>query len=138
MSDSMDLIKWRASYETGIAEMDEEHKQIIEIVNRLYRMLRGAEDTDDLKSIYTTLAEYSEQHFKHEEELLQKHNYPGMEEQGQSHEEFVNKLQEIRDDLEANDAKAIPEVYKFLREWWIGHIVESDKEYGPFLKEKRL
>lgn len=138
MKDNMDVIKWRSSFDTGIAEMDEEHRRIIDVINQLYRMLRGHEENGDLEGIYTILKEYSELHFEHEEELLRSNDYPDMKEQGDSHREFVEKLEEIREDLKANDPSVIPGVYKYLREWWIGHIVESDKKYGPFLKEKGL
>jgi len=33
--DYMDIIKWRNSYETGIAEMDNEHRQLIQLINQL-------------------------------------------------------------------------------------------------------
>ena len=37
----MALIRWRDEYCTGIASVDEEHKELVELINELTEKLRG-------------------------------------------------------------------------------------------------
>ena len=59
----MPLIKWRDSYATGIKEMDDEHREIIDIINTLYEMIRDKKNYDELKNVYERLYNYSLNHF---------------------------------------------------------------------------
>ncbi len=131
----MTIIKWRDSYETGIEAMDNEHKKIIVIINQLYQMQRDKKSFDELKVIYQSLVEYTEQHFQHEEQLLDEAGYPELGQQRASHVVFVQKLSEMEKDLLAAKESAVPVVYKYLRQWWLDHIVGEDKLYGPFLQK---
>jgi hemerythrin len=132
----MDIIKWRASYETGIRKMDEEHKQLIVVINTLFNMIRSGEKEADLKKVYDTLSAYTQKHFRHEEEILKKHGYEDFDDQKFEHSQFIEELEKMRSELDSNSEEAVAKVYKFLREWWIDHIVGSDKKYSQFLKEK--
>lgn len=131
------IIKWRDSYATGVEVMDAEHKQLIDIINDLYLMQRDkTASKEKLKEVYDSLVSYTEDHFKHEERLLKEKEYDGLEEQYQSHAEFITKLKDMENDLTSGNEETIPVVYKFLREWWLGHIVDLDKNYGPHLSNE--
>ncbi len=132
----MSIIKWRESYETGVEVMDNEHRELIEIINLLYQMQRDKKAYEELKKIYARLLEYTQNHFQHEEKLMMDAEYPGLVEQQENHAEFITKLKEMEEDLLAAKESAAPVVYKFLREWWLDHIVGMDKEYGPHLQGK--
>jgi len=129
----MTVIKWRESYETGVEEMDNEHKTLIDIINQLYQMQREKKSYEELKGIYNRLLQYTENHFQHEEKLLEESGYAQYKEQCQSHVDFIEKLKDLKEDLLSAKESSAPVVYKFLREWWLNHIVGMDKEYGPHL-----
>ncbi len=78
---------------------------------------------------------YSLNHFSHEEQILEESNYSGLAAQKEQHSRFAARLEEMKEQLLSADESAIPEVYKFLREWWLQHIVEVDGQYGDVLKE---
>ncbi len=130
------IIKWRESYETGVEVMDNEHRELIEIINLLYQMQRDKKSYDELQDIYQRLLDYTQNHFQHEEKLMAESEYSGLKKQQQNHEEFVAKLKDMKEDLLSVKETAAPVVYKFLREWWLEHIVGMDKEYGPHLLGK--
>ncbi len=131
----MTVIKWRDSYTIGVEEMDEEHKKLIEIINRLFQMIRDKKSYEELNEIYESLVAYTEQHFQHEEKLLDEAEYPRLEEQRTLHAEFVKKLEEMKNNLTSADESIAPVVYKFLRDWWVQHIVGEDKLYGDFFEK---
>lgn len=130
----MALIKWRDSYATGIKEMDDEHRELIAIINTLYEMIRDKENYDELKRVYERMYNYSLHHFSHEEQILEESQFSGLAEQKEQHVSFVARLEEMKEQLLSADESITPEVYKFLREWWLHHIVEVDGRYGDNLK----
>ena len=129
----MSIIKWRDTYATGVAEMDAEHHEIIDIINQLYDMLREKKSYTELKNIYDRLYSYAENHFRHEEQLMEAAGFEGLDDQLQAHVYFVDELAKMEANLLSADESVAPVVYKFLREWWLKHIVELDKRYGSIL-----
>lgn len=129
----MEAIPWRTSYETGVAMLDEQHKQLIGIINRLYSVIRNKEGAGDLQAVFEELAAYATTHLEVEENLLSEHNYPDLENHRQRHGEYIARVGELRQGLESADEKLVVEVYAYLRQWWLHHIVVEDKAYGPHL-----
>lgn len=135
----MALIKWRSSYATGISPMDEQHKKIIELINKLYTILREDKDHETLTAILEDMDSYAIVHLRMEEDLLIKYNYPDTLEHREKHLEYLTAIKELTTKLDQQDGdkkKLAQEIYKYLRDWWLDHIVEIDTKYGPFLKDK--
>lgn len=132
----MALIVWREEYVTGISEMDQQHKVLLEMINDLYEIVRDRKGDDALSDIVAKLSGYCQEHLDREESLLEEYSYPGLDEQRKNHGEFTDKLATLTAQMEADKETMAPEVYKFLRHWWLGHIVSIDKHYGPFLNKK--
>lgn len=132
----MDIIKWRPAYESGVQSMDEQHRQLIHLINSMYRVLRKEESSETLDSILGEMAAYAEKHLRAEEALLQEHGFPGYEEHLLLHQNYQKKVAALTKDWEQKDEMTAQNIYVFLRQWWLEHIVENDKEYGLFLTEK--
>jgi hemerythrin-like metal-binding protein len=134
----MEILKWRESYETGVEQMDAQHKQLIQLVNQLYTILRQKDGLDALDAILQEMSDYSEQHLRDEEALLQKYGYPELNRQKHSHQEYYETIDELSAEMEVDKYEAAQKIYRFLRKWWIDHIVGEDKEYGEYLREKGI
>ncbi|SHO49407.1 bacteriohemerythrin [Desulfopila aestuarii] len=134
----MDIIKWRDSYETGIAEMDNQHRQLIQLINQLYGIIKEKDGFESVDAILQEMANYAEHHLRDEEKLLEEHGFPGLADQQKSHRNYFMKMDELQEAMEKDGRDAAQEIYVFLRQWWINHIVLEDKEYGPYLRGKGL
>lgn len=132
----MEAIPWRASYETGVAMLDEQHKALISIINRLYKVIRNKQGVDDLQVVFDDLTAYATTHLEVEENLLAEHNYPDLEKHRQRHKEYIARVEELSQGMKSADDKLVVEVYSYLRQWWLNHIVVDDKAYGPYLNEQ--
>ena len=132
----MDIIKWRATYETGVPSMDEQHRQLIDLINSLYRVLRKEESVETIGPILDDMAAYADKHLREEEALLQKHDFPGYDEHLLLHNNYQEELAALTRDWEQQDELTAKKIYAFLRQWWLEHIVENDQKYGNFLTEK--
>jgi len=134
----MAIIKWRDSYETGIAEMDNQHRQLILLINRLYEIIKEQEGFESADTILQEMADYAEHHLRDEENLLAEHSFPGLADQLKSHQHYQAQIEELLKTMEQDHRKATQEIYVFLRQWWLNHIVLEDKEYGSYLQSKGL
>lgn len=132
----MDIIKWRDSYETGIASMDDQHKKLIELINRLYREIRNPESKDAISDVLDEMDQYAEMHLQEEEALLENNEYPDLVSHVEFHRSYRDKVETLIAESKGGNEKVINETYTFLRKWWMEHIVTHDKEYGEFLQSK--
>lgn len=133
----MTIIKWRQSYETGVTSMDEQHRLLIGLINDLYEILRdNKNDSESLTNIIEECVNYGTSHLVDEEKILQKYNYQDLADHLQEHKSFTETITKLKENLIDDPEGTTPEIYSYLRKWWITHIVDKDKAYGQFLIEK--
>lgn len=132
----MAIIAWKEIYETGIVALDNEHRGLVAEVNRLYEALRDKQGEKILRDILAMLETYTVDHFQHEERLMAQYNFPGLEDHRRIHQELIDAVAEIKIRAETGSEELARELLKFLRTWVLEHIVEVDKQYGPYLESR--
>jgi len=122
---------------THIDEVDRQHQRLVQAINDLHDSLReGVEDTARAR-ILEELIWYANHHFKTEEALLKRHAYPKLEQHHAQHLTFKRRLEEFRQSFPSGmDHVAALEMLSFLVFWLKEHILVSDMEYVPTLKDK--
>ena len=68
-------IEWKDSYKFHIEKIDTQHKNIVELYNKLYHAVEIKLSSSVILKIIETLKNYSELHFKDEELLMQEYQY---------------------------------------------------------------
>jgi hemerythrin len=96
----MALLQWRDAFNTGIASVDYEHRNLFEIINELYDRL-GAGDSAAVDEFMATLHDRIAAHFALEERVMRDRGYSGYGEHKADHERL---LDEIRDLMEQHHA----------------------------------
>lgn len=132
----MDIIRWRESYEIGIGSMDMQHRKIIELINKLYKVIRKEEPSGSIEEILDEMAKYAEKHLKEEEAILKTNDYPELANHIAAHQRYLDRLKTLMPDSKKEKEAAAKDVYVFLRHWWVEHIVAEDRKYGDFLRSK--
>ena len=132
----MDLIKWRESYETGIGSMDTQHQKLIELINKLYKVLREEEPSSSIEGVLLEMTAYADEHLQTEEGILETNGYPDLANHLTIHQNYRDRLTTLTDESQRKNATTVKDTYAFLRQWWMEHIVTEDKKYGEFLKSK--
>jgi len=137
------FIEWEDKYSVGIEKIDNQHKQLIEVINRLYYS-RGSSSHVVLGETIQKLIEYTKTHFTDEERLMRENGYPAYQAHKKRHEAFIeevqkfnNEHQKVDDDLLENYS-LVTDVLFYLKSWLCGHILVVDKEYSPFLNKKGI
>lgn len=65
--DIQDLFVWNSRLITGLAEIDNQHMKLVQLINALHRALRSRLGTNESGKIIDELADYTSCHFDLEE-----------------------------------------------------------------------
>ena len=117
--------------------MDDQHKRLVELVNRLYSSMKTGKANTVVGSILDELIEYTATHFKDEEALMQVHKFPALEPHQALHAELVSQAL----DIQKRFHEGIPigtETLNFLKGWLINHIQQVDRRYGEYLTSRGI
>lgn len=135
----MNFIEWSDKISVGIQEIDEQHKQLVTLINRLYDAMTGGEDQFKAsQEIMAELFQYTVVHFAVEECLFRIFEYPEYDAHCVHHEELRNQVFEINLKVQTGERLVTPELLFFLRKWITNHIMVEDKKYSPFLLKQGL
>ena len=129
-----DLIKWNDSYSVGNTEMDEQHKKLLEIINKLFKSFKEGNAQEILQNILEEMINYANFHLNAEEKLLFKYNYPEKEHHETLHQSFRDKTEELKLILNKESKDAHYQLIEYLKDWWTNHILIEDMKYSGFLK----
>lgn len=131
----MPLLNWDNSYSVGVPEMDDQHKQLISIANKLYEAMKAGKSKETLSQVFDELIEYTKFHFTAEEALMRKVNYPGLNDQSTQHSDLTKKVLEFQAKFKEGALFISIDVLNFLKDWLVNHIVKMDKLYGSFINK---
>ncbi|QZY55043.1 bacteriohemerythrin [Crassaminicella profunda] len=134
------MFEWKSDYKVHIAEIDQQHKKLLQIGGRLVDLLKLKDDIDhydEIIEILRELREYTEYHFAHEEKLLEKYGYQQLRIHKRQHKSFVNKIIQLENqDIDEKQKGIELHMIEFLANWIENHILKTDHEYEDFLHEK--
>lgn len=125
-------IIWNASLETGILDIDNQHRHLVDIINVLADSI-GAATKETLIGVIAELKAYSESHFQTEETLMESKNSIYLDEHRTAHQVFIDQITLFDlDVILASEGLAADMLY-FLRGWLVEHILGEDKKFAAAL-----
>ncbi len=134
--DLPDLMPWGPKLILGINEIDDQHKELVSLINQLHKAMKLKKGSQKSGEILKVLADYTVYHFGFEEELFEKYNYPETAEHLTIHKGLVDQVVDFKTQFEEGKAALTMDLMSFLMDWLKDHIMQTDKKYVPFLKEK--
>lgn len=130
------FILWNNSYSVGINTIDNQHKKLVDIINSLYESFVDQTAAQKLEHILNELIDYSQYHFKTEEDLFHDYDYPEKDIHISKHQEFIQKINEFHFKVVHEKINITYQLMNFLRNWLLEHIQSEDQEYSVFLRSK--
>ena len=134
----MALIEWNDNLSVNIAEIDKQHRRLVDMINELNDAMKLGKGNAVLGKIINGLIDYTATHFGTEEKYFKTFGYPDAESHKKEHADFVSKVSEFKSGFNKGKLSVSVEVMRFLSQWLQNHIKVIDKKYGPFLNEKGL
>lgn len=132
------LITWNDSYSVGIMEMDNQHKQLISILNELYDAMQSQKTGDIIGQIINRLVSYTKTHFSNEEDYMRRNSYPDFAKHIKEHNAFTKKVMDFKDEYDSGRTSLSVGVTSFIKDWLMNHICVNDKKYGSYFNSQGL
>lgn len=129
-----EFLKWSNEYSIGLEEIDNQHKKLLNIINKLYQSFTSREENEKMEEILTEMADYTKYHFGTEERYFKQFGYKNSLDHLENHKMYVNKLATFQDDFKRNRTITYS-VMNFLRNWLVNHIQGVDREYVSLFKD---
>ncbi|MDR0310084.1 MAG: bacteriohemerythrin [Acidobacteriota bacterium] len=125
-------VVWKPEYNLGVPIIDDQHRGIVTIINSLYYGMQHNYLDEMLASIVDMLNSYTHIHFRVEEDIFARTDYPKINYHKELHAQLVSKQFSIgKRSLMDKDPSALME---FLKKWWIHHICEEDRQFREYVR----
>jgi len=129
----MSLITWNDSLSVGFEPIDEQHRRLVELINKLHSAMAQGKGSQTLSSVLDGLIDYVQTHFASEEAMMKINDYPGYAAQKSQHIDLTRQVLELRSQFATGQTVITMDVMKFLKDWLVDHIQGSDKQLGAYL-----
>jgi len=137
----MNLMAWSTHFETGLAEVDAQHKGLVDLINAAAPHLAsgGAEAQQTVGPLLDKLVRYAASHFAYEEKLMQdtqlQSAYTAQHLHG--HQSFVEEVLQMRKQYETGQSLDGNDLLHFLTSWLTFHILSEDKHMARQIQAVR-
>lgn len=131
----MSHINWTDLYRLGIPRIDDDHRRLVEHLERVLDALAAKAPGGELAACMDAFIAETEGHFAREEDLLDRANYPALALHRVEHDRLLSHVRHLRRTLsdglpEPDDGSQTAQT---LRDWLFRHIREDDAAYKPFV-----
>lgn len=135
MSERIWQVEWNDSMSFGNPVADEEHKQLIALINRLNVTVVDRMATDAVVKATNDILAFVNFHFPNEERLFKEVGYPDADDHTQKHAELKTLLGQTmeRARTESSDYSLI-EAGLNIKEEMINHLLTEDLKYAEFCR----
>lgn len=127
----MDAFQWDACFVTGLPMVDEQHHQLVDIMNRFGEvvMQAGATTPAELDRVFRELADYASHHFQEEEAMMLavgldsrhiKHHH-------EEHAKFLQDVVRMQAATVPGDQEGASRLLTYLTHWLAYHILGTDQ-----------
>ncbi len=136
LCDKHKYISWKKEYSVGIKSIDNEHQKLLGLINRFLTASREHPSTFYEQEALEELIDYTRYHFKHEEELMAKHEFPDLEAHKKEHRKMVKRVNELVEEYNLRGQEALEDTAAYLKHWLINHIQVVDQQYSDYMHQR--
>ncbi len=135
-------MKWKSSYAIGVEAIDKQHERLFDISERIEELflLPGHMDKfDEIVGIIEELKAYVIYHFNEEQQLMEKIQYPKYFSHLVEHQDFIEKINDFDlHELDHAQQQQLRELVDFIMTWLVEHVLEKDKAFATYCREKNM
>jgi len=135
-NNNSELITWSNTFSCGIKIIDDQHKELVDMVNEMFKHVTGSEkeEYDYLSKVINKIVSYIKIHFATEEKIMMAAKYSGYAEHKKVHEGFIHAVAEAFNGFISGKRLSLFTFTKFLKNWVFSHIAVMDKHYFEYLR----
>lgn len=126
-------LEWREQLSVGNDLIDNDHKRLIEIINRAELSLKS-KNLVRLTTVLDELSAYSIRHFEMEEALGKAVGFPDVSQLHDAHHALLGKLEQVKNELAGTWEDTTADRFAtLLRDWLVNHVIKEDSRMKPYL-----
>ncbi|MBF0606128.1 MAG: bacteriohemerythrin [Candidatus Magnetobacterium sp. LHC-1] len=133
-------IKWTNDLSVGVDSIDNQHKELIAIINNLLNAINRGDSKDEIQKVVTFLKQYVETHFTMEETLMKRIKYPKDKylEHEKQHTDFWETYNELIGEFKKSPGSLfmVTKIKNVLVGWFTNHVNKTDKAIGVFIRKQ--
>jgi hemerythrin len=131
-------LKWDDSFLIGIEELDNEHKALIEDINRLHEDLARRDEKSEIEKCLGDIHARMQAHFALEEHVMNERGYKFFDEHKHEHEKLLDSYTEyMAQFLNEENTTCGNSIEECLNQWVMDHILTSDKKMSLMIQKKQ-
>jgi hemerythrin-like metal-binding protein len=135
---NLDTIEWSDALLTGVAEMDQQHRILVDTLIEARTNLTDDASKPLFERITRDLLAYAIYHFNTEEQLMLRYAYAVAAPEAvaghlAAHRHFSERVVELRSAARLGKMGSRDALLSFLETWLVDHILKVDKQLGQFL-----
>lgn len=123
-----------ANFGLQIKEMDDEHKVLIDKMNKLHQAWENKAPAETMGPLLEDLAKYTIKHFADEEAYMERANYEGIKTHKMIHKQMLDQFDGHLKDFK-NKKVLTDAFFMFLKVWLASHIRGIDMKYSQAVKK---
>lgn len=126
------IITWSARIEVGVASIDDEHRTLVMLHNRILDC-RKSDDKTEMMGLLVRLGEATAAHFANEERLMMLPHYEHVEEHQEEHRSLLREFDHQIEDWYRGITSA-ELLCRFMHRWLLQHIVLLDRPLAEAIR----
>ena len=134
----MPIFFWNDNLKVKNRFIDSDHRHLVELLNVVYDAMNQGKGPDVLESVLEDLVQYTQAHFKREEDAMQRMQYEGYAAHKEEHDKLTAKVLEMQKRFLAGEVKLTVDLLQFLFDWLFDHIIKIDTQLAQAIKEAKL
>jgi len=128
------FLEWSDAHAVGVPLMDDQHKQLAALINRVGEDLKAGHESDRLNESLSMLVEAARAHFADEERLMVE---AGLGAAAERHkQEHRRLLEELQGQAVKFDARSMALTMRYLNFWLLHHIETMDKPHAKLILDR--
>jgi|SRR5215510_4060007 len=122
----MALLHWKDHYSVGIEAVDHEHRELIDLINRLHAELMEKGAVLTVEAFFGDLFTGISAHFALEERFMREHRYDQFPQHKADHERLLDEIRGMMDEVAAEEKIDSAELATRLDAWFSRHFETHD------------
>jgi hemerythrin len=119
-------LEWKDEYSVGVPAVDHEHRELIELVNRLHQGPASQMPEDQVAVIFGDLFHAISAHFALEERFMRERGYDQATQHKADHERLLDELRDIMDDHQHGEGHSVERLTASVEAWFVNHFKTHD------------
>jgi hemerythrin len=124
-------MQWKDEFSVGVAEIDDQHKGVMELFNVIDAAIDNREGWSDVFFKLEQLRDHARFHFALEESLMRMHGYPKQVEHVDQHKHFLDKLDQLQ--MTTLSRQVTMNTINYLSNWYTDHMQTQDRDFVRYI-----